>query len=367
MQRATWFSIRFVISSKLISNTTYEYTTSRREEEVKMHDLLREMALRITNVKPRYMVRARIESQVPEEQVWVFDLDKVSFIFSYLKGIPDDMAPNCSILSTLLLSSCSLRRIPESFFQYMNNLQVLYFSFNRKLMDFSSCMSNLGSVRVLSLGECKELRFIPPLGKLKNLRVLDVSGTSIKELQYLKLPLCMNARAEDLASLELLEEFRDGFHDLHNFNKFMRKIDGLSFKIERCDDIEWIVKRNTTIDPHCICFHSLIVSCFRNLDLKNLEKLEVRWCNEMEEIVATEEEGSSQRRNLQQHLITSTSSDILILPKLKEFYLEDLPKLKRICEGKLICDSLESITFLPQYEEVAYLYSHCKWTSFSSP
>ncbi|PHT60169.1 hypothetical protein CQW23_02532 [Capsicum baccatum] len=50
-------------------------------EAVRMHDLLREMALalRITNDKPRYMVRAGIGSQVLAEQDWVFNFDRVSF------------------------------------------------------------------------------------------------------------------------------------------------------------------------------------------------------------------------------------------------------------------------------------------------
>ncbi|XP_060209983.1 putative disease resistance protein At4g10780 [Lycium barbarum] len=472
-------------------------------EVVKMHDLLREMALRITNFKPRYMVRAGIGSQVPEEQDWAFDLDKVSFFRSKIKGFPEDMAPNCPTLSTLIFTWCCLGRIPESFFQHMNNLQVLDLSFNSELMDLPSWISNLGSLRALLLRGCKQLRSIPPLGKLKNLRMLDISGTGIEEvpqgmgslvklkylymrgilyldelpkeilpklshLQYLNLPLCINARGEDLTSLELLEDFKGRFCDLHDFYKFMRNrlnyekdwwydifvgqemdasrhevfvnstfkerrvivqcctieagggeaprtsiilphgidileitnchglssclvdnflsqttLAGLTCDIEHCDDIEWIINapsgRNTTIDPHCIHFHSLRVDVLPNLvglckgkiashvpcdtfsgltnlvisrcnriknlilrailqDLENLQKLVVQRCDEMEEIIAeeaTEQDGSS---------LLGTSSGILILPKLTELHLYSLPKLKKICEGKLICDSLESMS-----------------------
>ncbi|KAM3321186.1 hypothetical protein P3S67_008388 [Capsicum chacoense] len=456
------------------------------DEVVRMHDLLREMALRITNDKPRYMVRAGIGPQVLEEQDWVSNLDRVSFYDSEIKRIPGGMAPNCPTLSTLILCNCDLTMIPGPFFQYMNNLQVLDLSDNSELMDLPSCISNLESLRALSLRRCYELKSVPPLGKLKNLRVLDVFLTGIKEvpqgmenlvklkflnmgrtgldelpkeiltklprLQYLILPERVTAPDEDLASLELLEEFRGRFCDLHN--KFMRSLHnyekdlwytivvgrlnivdyipkqrrvivedytieaatsiflphgidslqiskchglsscfvdnfqsrttssrGLTCSISCCDEIEWIVNvpsdRDTTTDSHCISFHSLDVDSLRNLvglckgkiashtfsgltemviwncsrmkklfpramlqDLKNLEKLVVFGCSEMEEIIGREEgEGSSQSSS---SISTSTTAD---LPKLKRLSLRDLPELKSICEGKLMCDSLEFMEF----------------------
>ncbi|XP_060172772.1 probable disease resistance protein At5g47260 [Lycium barbarum] len=82
-------------------------------------------------------------------------------------------------------------------------------------------------------------------------------------------------------------------------------------------------------------------------DLKNLQKLNVYCCDEMEETIAeeaTDQEGSSQLGTSSSPRGSSVSSDILILPKLKELTLSTLPKLKRICEGKLICDFLESMS-----------------------
>ncbi|XP_060172770.1 probable disease resistance protein At4g27220 [Lycium barbarum] len=175
------FNQGHTILNKLVEVCLLE-ATNPIGELVKMHDLLREMALRITNVKPMYMVRAGIGSPVLEEQDWSFDLDKVSFLISEIKGIPEDMASNCPTLSTLLLSNCSLRRIPGPFFQYMNNLQILDLSSNPELKNLPSCISDLGSLRALLLPGCNKIRFIPPLGKLKNLRVLDLSGTLIEEL-----------------------------------------------------------------------------------------------------------------------------------------------------------------------------------------
>ncbi|KAM3323331.1 hypothetical protein P3S67_004482 [Capsicum chacoense] len=137
------------------------------------------------------------------------------------------MAPNCPTLSTLILSYCGLTMIPGSFFQYMNNLQVLDLSYNSELMDLLSSISNLESLSALSLRGCGRLKSVPPLGKLKNLRVLDVFQTGIKEvpqgmenLVKLKFLDMGGIDLDDLASLELLEEFRGGFCDLHSFHKF---------------------------------------------------------------------------------------------------------------------------------------------------
>ncbi|KAM3321215.1 hypothetical protein P3S67_008417 [Capsicum chacoense] len=484
------FNHGHTILNKLVKLCLLEATVNLlRYEAVRMHDLLREMALRITTDKPRYMVRAGIGPQVLEEQDWVSNLDRVSFYDSEIKRIPEEMSPNCPTLSTLILSNCYLTMIPGPFFQYMNNLQVLDLSNNFALMDLPSCISNLESLRALSLRGCSQLKSVPPLGKLKNLRELDVYSTGIEEvpqgmenlvklkvldmggtgldelpkeilpklshLQYLNLPRCMNAPGEDLASLELLEVFGGRFCDLHNFHKFISSLHnyekdlcysifvgqvnidrgfddyipkqrrvivedytieaatsiflphgidslqickchglsscfvdnflsrttssrGLTCRISDCDEIEWIVNvpsdRDTTTDPHCISFHSPDVYGLQNLvglckgkiashtfsgltklviwncnrmeklfpqailqDLKNLEVLDVSWCDVMEEIIGREEgEGSSQSSS------TSTTADF---PKLKQLILRGLRELKSICEGKLMCDSVEYMGF----------------------
>ncbi|PHT25553.1 hypothetical protein CQW23_34822 [Capsicum baccatum] len=489
------FNHGHTILNKLVKLCLLEGTVDDSEDDedevVRMHDLLREMALGITNDKPRYMVRAGKGPQLLEEQDWVSNLDRVSFYNSEIKRIPEGMAPNCPTLSTLILCNCDLTMIPGPFFQYMNNLQVLDLSDNSKLMDLPSSISNLESLRALSLRRCSGLKSVPPLGKLKNLRVLNVVETGIEEvpqgmenlvklkfldmgrtgldelpkeiltklprLQYLFLPECVNAPVEDLASLELLEEFGGRFCDLHNFDKFMSSLHnyekdlwftlfvgqvyldhdfdycirkhrrvivedytieaatsiflphgidvlqiskchglsscfvdnflsrttssrGLNCRIIGCDEIEWIVNvpsgRDTTTDPHCIHFRILIVDRLRNLvglckgkiashtfsgltnltiwhcnrmenlfpramlqDLKNLEMIDVRCCDVMEEIIGREEgEGSSQSSSSS----TSTTAD---LPNLKHLTLSTLPELKSICEGKLMCDSVGYMEF----------------------
>ncbi|XP_034918647.1 probable disease resistance protein At4g27220 [Populus alba] len=92
-----------------------------------------------------------------------------------------------------------------------------------------------------------------------------------------------------------------------------------------CDSLQEIEVRN------CNSMEFLVPSSW--ICLVNLESILVFGCEKMEEIIGgtrSDEESSS-------------SSTEFKLPKLRSLELEDLPELKRICNAKLICDSLRKI------------------------
>ncbi|KAL7251499.1 hypothetical protein ACSBR1_013351 [Camellia fascicularis] len=134
-------------------------------ECVKMHDLIRDMALKITKAgHPRFMIKAGVQlKKLPNAQEWTADLDKVSFMMNGILNIP-------------------WGRLRDSFFEHMHALQVLDLSDNSVIKELPNSISDLENLTALLLGRCCSLTSVPPLGKLRALQELDLSWTRIKEV-----------------------------------------------------------------------------------------------------------------------------------------------------------------------------------------
>ncbi|XP_030453522.2 probable disease resistance protein At4g27220 [Syzygium oleosum] len=224
------------------------------EEEMKMHDLIRDMALHIMSATSIIKAGKGL-MRIPLEESWTDALEKVSLMHNDIREFPLDMSPNCPKLSTFLLNRSLLRDvvIPNSFFKQLWGLKVLNLS-NCKLRELPNSISNLVNLRALLLRKCGELRRIPCLGKLRslrkldahgcvclealeglemlvNLRYLDLTGTHIRglpkgtlggllDLQYLK----VGAVIEYITKLGALETFECYLKDVDDFNKCVRVI-----------------------------------------------------------------------------------------------------------------------------------------------
>ncbi|KAL2506346.1 Uncharacterized protein Adt_21967 [Abeliophyllum distichum] len=71
--------------------------------------------------------------------------------------------------------------------------------------------------------------------------------------------------------------------------------------------------------------------------LSNLQTLEVMSCDEIEELIGDEDDDGS--------LVINSSAEVTML-RLKILKLEYLRKLKSICKGTMICDSIENIIIM---------------------
>ncbi|KAL3843609.1 hypothetical protein ACJIZ3_001012 [Penstemon smallii] len=262
--RQAYFDQGHAILNKLENASLLETTD---DKSVKMHDLIRDMALRITRKNNKFMVKAGLQlSEMPEEQEWKEELDKISLMCNKISDISPCISPSCQKISTLILRRNPLKRIPDSFFLHMHGLQVLDLSYTW-IESLPNSISDLVNLNALLLACCLDLKFVPPLTKLKSLKELDLNRNQIKELpqgmEKLVNLKCLNmghmscletmpegvlpklshlerliisdhlqVRAEQLEGLKQLEEFQGLLHDVHDLNKFIiyqQKFGKLSF------------------------------------------------------------------------------------------------------------------------------------------
>ncbi|KAK1581445.1 hypothetical protein Q3G72_006085 [Acer saccharum] len=156
---------------------------------VKMHDLVRDLALHITSTEsPRYLVKAGMQlEELPNEHEWKEDVEKVSLMENRIKEISlDEIIPKCKALKTLLLQnhSYSLERIHESFFTLMTGLTILDLSGNWNVKALPNSVSELENLKALLLHNCSSLEYVPSLSKIRGLKKLDLGFTNIKEVPH---------------------------------------------------------------------------------------------------------------------------------------------------------------------------------------
>ncbi|GKV49482.1 hypothetical protein SLEP1_g56233 [Rubroshorea leprosula] len=170
----------------------------------KMHDVVRDMAIKSIGPEVRYMVKAGMKlSKVPNEHDWAIDLNKVSLMANGISKIPVGLSPKCPLLSTLILSSNpNLSEIPSSFFEDMVGLKVLDLS-DTDIEALPDSISNLVNLSALRLRGCKKLKYLPSLEELRALKKLDLCMVGIEvvpqgmemlvSLEYLDL-YCQNLK-----------------------------------------------------------------------------------------------------------------------------------------------------------------------------
>ena len=106
----------------LLENAKYDGRKS-----VKMHDLIRDMAIHILQDNYKVMVKTGEQlKELPDAEQWTENLTMVSLMRNEIEEIPSSYSPRCPFLSTLLLrENRMLRFIADSFFKQLHGLKVL--------------------------------------------------------------------------------------------------------------------------------------------------------------------------------------------------------------------------------------------------
>ncbi|XP_022753191.1 probable disease resistance protein At4g27220 isoform X1 [Durio zibethinus] len=195
------------ILNKLVNNCLLEGVMIdgvKLKEGVKMHDVVRDMALSIKIGCDQFMVKAGVQlEEIPTEHKWKENLEKVSLMDNLISKV-SQISPKCHNLSTLFLQKNHiLGEISESLFDHMNGLKVLDLS-HTIILDLPNSISNLENLVSLRLRHCFNLRYVCSLAKLKALRKLDLFNTAIKEVPH-GIEMLTNLTYLDLYSRHLKE------------------------------------------------------------------------------------------------------------------------------------------------------------------
>ncbi|KAH9623066.1 hypothetical protein KSS87_015677 [Heliosperma pusillum] len=169
MEQATTWATELISSSLLLKGDS--------DGEVKIHDLVRASSISFIDKDRRTIVES-----VPR---WMCEetFEKITAIslmsghdFSRLSGVK---APLLEIL--LLKGDVSLTTLPSTFFEGMKNLKVLSLSNMNLNLGLPESMGQLHRLKTLHLHYC-ELEDVKLIGKLVNLLVLSLRGSTLKEL-----------------------------------------------------------------------------------------------------------------------------------------------------------------------------------------
>ncbi|CAL5435887.1 unnamed protein product [Camellia sinensis] len=170
------------ILNKLIKTCLLVKSTLYGRECVKMHDLIRDMALKITSASPRFMVRAGEGLKRVPHKDWSEDLERISLMWNHIEELPSK-PPNFPRLITFLFQGNMSKelRIQNSFFLYMPRLKVLDLS-HTNMKSLPDSISMLENLHQLLLNGCHQLKNVPSLEKLKALEHFELNGSQIEKV-----------------------------------------------------------------------------------------------------------------------------------------------------------------------------------------
>nr|KJB12454.1 hypothetical protein B456_002G018700 [Gossypium raimondii] len=321
--------------------------------DVKMHDLIRDMALWIAgeSENEKFFAKSGVQlKEQPKAKKWE-EVTRMSLMENQIENLTEIL--ECPNLQTLFLGRNDLKVIMGDFFNFMPMLRVLDLSLNKKLEELPVGIAKLVSLEHLNLSwtgikklpvELKtlaklkylnlewtaDLKMIPQqlISSFSKLQVLKMEGCGygcllvLEEIEHLKYLNVLTLTFRCVSELEKASRFNkffscaieavnlEDFRDSRSLNIMaLAKLQHLCvLSLSSCMDLEEVkIERN--IIEGAGCFHSLrsvtLSGCnhlraLKALFLRNLPKLKTIYCH------------------------------ALPFPQLKEVYIIGCPMLKKL-------------------------------------
>ncbi|RWR88070.1 putative disease resistance protein isoform X1 [Cinnamomum micranthum f. kanehirae] len=314
---------------------------------VKMHDLIRDMAIDITRTEnPRSEIYAgqqlkEFSTELPEDAM------RISLMLNDIKELSGE--PNCQHLLTLFLQKNPLQKIsPESYFNHMCSLRVLNLS-STLIKSLPNSVSNLKNLRALHLDYTRELRVFPAgiIPRLSHLEELTMHGSrwkwssntgegaGIEEIMYSTRLAILNIQFKELS--DFLQHAKS--NKWQTMKRFCLAVGRsvLPAPMVECSLVEiggcdLIGEENQLLLPDTTqqlvisdCQISSLWHFTRLLHKSELYRCEIYDCKNMEYLMEEEEP---------------------LLPEIKELKINYIPKLLVLCKGIPSPDALKSLESL---------------------
>lgn len=270
------------------------------DNHVKMHDVVRDMALWIAstteNQEERHLVLAGVGlTETPRSELWQ-EVTRMSLMQNKISTLSE--SPASPHLLTLFLSSNYISEANKEFFQSMASLRVLKLSHSFSLRRFPVGISNIVSLQHLDLSETLieglpvELKYLVNL-KCLNLeytyRIYKIPGqviSNLKMLEALRMFKCGSSKQESDSilfggSLVLVEELL-GLEHLNVLTITLQSFAALH-RLLTSPSLQSIFSNTPSL---CLrnCHSLSSLSVFTLASLRHLEALDLTNCKDLEEM-----------------------------------------------------------------------------------
>ncbi|TXG55671.1 hypothetical protein EZV62_020927 [Acer yangbiense] len=202
----------------------------KNEKHVKMHDVIRDFAIKLSKDERMFMVKAGIQLQNWPSADTFENFTGISWMYNDIREVPDGL--EYPKLQALLLQENSSLVVSNNFFQGMRDVKVLDMS-RIQILQLPQSLVLLANLTTLRLDDCVfgDKTDISLIGKLTNLEILSLNGTDIAEIpgnfgQLVKLKMfnlegCDKIREIPQAVISCLKKLEY----LHASNRHIRILD----------------------------------------------------------------------------------------------------------------------------------------------